>query len=386
MANDLLSTDIYFDRIHPSLPMLHRARHLAAMDLSPQQRPPIALRYAMWTLAASVSRKYLNLQEHFYLRARKYTEQAELTGHGEKVVSVAHTQTWILIGVYEFKMMHFPRTWLSIGRAARLAQMMGMHRVDCGPNVEMKQTLNPPRDWIETEERRRTFWMAFCIDRYGTVGTGWPMIIDEQDVRTLPPNFCGVLLICVQITTNLPCTEEDFEQGIVTQSISLDQAMTDPSSTSNLSSLAGVIVTATLFGRLLVHLHRPSADDAEDDPNGEYWTRHRHLDNTLLNTSLHLPTHLRLPAVSPSPNVSFFLWIDLIPEQTGCVEATFGRLEFRAGVSSSPLASLDVIFKKTNLLSDSSVYDVSLFSGHPFFYNTCILLLTKWKRRQSFST
>lgn len=174
-------TQIYFVNIHPSIPIIHQYRFLAALNLSPNTRPPIVLRYAMWTLAATVSSRYQNLHEPFYGRARKYAELVEMSGHGEKVASTALTQAWILIGIYELKLMYYPRVWLSTGRAVRLAQMLGMHRLD-GLNSDLKQTLLPPRDWIEKEERRRTFWMAFCMDRYATVGTGWPVAIDEEDV------------------------------------------------------------------------------------------------------------------------------------------------------------------------------------------------------------
>ncbi|KAK5063225.1 hypothetical protein LTR16_010266, partial [Cryomyces antarcticus] len=66
------------------------------------------------------------------------------------------------------------------GRAVRLAQMMGLHRLD-GVGLDVKQCLPPPRDWTEREERRRTFWMCFCEDRYASIGTGWPMSIEEKD-------------------------------------------------------------------------------------------------------------------------------------------------------------------------------------------------------------
>ena len=143
--------------------MIHKYRFLAFMHLSSNTRPPIALRYAMWALAASITDKYEDFHEHLYTRARKYTEHAEMTGHGEKVHSSWHTQAWVLIAIYEFKMMHFLRAWLSTGRAVRLAQMMGMHRLD-SLGLDVKQTLSPPRDWVEGKERRRTFWMAFCLD------------------------------------------------------------------------------------------------------------------------------------------------------------------------------------------------------------------------------
>ena len=166
--------------------MIHRSRFFAAMDLAPHMRPPIALRYAMWTHVCSITLKYHSLQEPFYRRARKYAESDELIGYGESIITPAHAQCWSLIAAFEFKMMFFPRAWMSCGRATRLCQMMGLHRQD-GRGIDVKQVLLPPRDWVEQEERRRTFWMAFCQDRYFSIGTGWPMIIDERDVSRPAP-------------------------------------------------------------------------------------------------------------------------------------------------------------------------------------------------------
>lgn len=165
--------------------MIHKARFLSSMDLAPHMRPAVSLRYAMWTHACMVSSKYSAYTEHFYARARKYAEMDEMRGHGEGIITVSHAQAWTLIGTYEFKVMYFPRAWMSVGRGARLAQMMGLHRQD-RVGLDVKQTLPPPRDWTDREERRRTFWMAYCQDRYASIGTGWPMTFDEQDVGSFP--------------------------------------------------------------------------------------------------------------------------------------------------------------------------------------------------------
>lgn len=77
----------------------------------------------MWTLAASISEKYMDLKDHFYQRSRKYMEIDALKGFGENIISVAHAQVYILLASYEFKMMHFPRAWMSTGAAIRLCQM-----------------------------------------------------------------------------------------------------------------------------------------------------------------------------------------------------------------------------------------------------------------------
>ncbi|KAI9684761.1 MAG: hypothetical protein M1829_000136 [Trizodia sp. TS-e1964] len=279
-------TKIYFEKIHPSSPMIHRPRYYAAMNLAPNMRPPICLRYAMWCLASSVTEKYIGLQEHFYHRARKYAELDELKGHGETMASIAHSQAWTLMATYEFKMMYFPRAWMSSGRASRLALMLGLHRLD-GAGLDVKQCLPPPKDWTEREERRRTFWMAFCNDRYASIGTGWPMMIEEKD-----------------ILTNLPSSDDSYLRSKSVTTQSLKDALF-PSGASKLSSFAGVVLMACLFGRNLIHLHRPDVDDRDDDLNGEFWKRHRQMDNILLNTALSLPSHLKLPNGLSDPNIVF---------------------------------------------------------------------------------
>jgi hypothetical protein len=276
----------YFEKIHPSLPMIHKARFMAAMDLAPNMRPAVCLRYIMWAHAASVTAKYQNSAEHFYARARKYAEQDEMRGLGESLITLAHCQAWNLIGCYEFKMIAFPRAWMSIGRAASLVMMMGLHRQD-RVGLDVKQTLPPPRDWTDREERRRTFWMAYCQDRYASIGTGWPMRIDEQD-----------------ILTNLPASDSAFITGKSEPTGQLSDIL-NGLGTDTISSFAGVILLATLYGRNLTHLHRPGDNDNDHDVNGEFWKRHRNLDNILLNVALSMPAAIRLPASLNDPNAIF---------------------------------------------------------------------------------
>lgn len=163
---------------------------------------------------------------------------------------------------------------------------VGLHRLD-GAGLDVKQCLPAPRDWTEREERRRTFWMAFCQDRYASIGTGWPMTIDEKD-----------------ILTNMPASEEAFEMSRPETTQTLPEAMT-PAGAGKLSAFGGIVLMACLFGRNLVHLHRPDVDDRDSDLNGEFWKRHRSMDNILLNTSLCLPPNLKLPNGLTNPNIVF---------------------------------------------------------------------------------
>jgi hypothetical protein len=129
--------------------------------------------------------------------------------------------------------------------------------------------------------------MAFCLDRFASIGTGWPMTVDEKD-----------------ILTNLPASDDAFDMSRPEQTPTLAEAM-GPAGAGKISSFAGVALMACLFGRNLVHLHRPDVDDRDHDLNGEFWKRHRQMDNILLNTSLCLPTHLKLPNGLGNANVVF---------------------------------------------------------------------------------
>lgn len=240
----------------------------------------------MWMSACTVLDKYSDLKDLFYQRARKYLEVDYMKGFGEHMISVAHCQTHVILASYEFKMMYFPRAWMSTGQAIRLAQMIGLHRLD-GAGLEVKQCIPPPRDWTEKEERRRTFWMAFCEDRYASIGTGWPMTVDERDISTL-----------------LPSSEEAFEKSRPEAGISLHESMCQ-SGITQLTPFAGIILMACLFGRNLTHLHRPDDDGKDSDMNGEFWTRHRNLDYILLQIVLNLPKQLKLPDGIHNPNVVF---------------------------------------------------------------------------------
>lgn len=84
----------------------------------------------------------------------------------------------------------------------------------------------------------------------------------------------------------------------------LKEAMTADGA-AMLSPFGGVCLMASLFGRNLIHLHRPDVDERDDDLNGEFWRRHRNMDSILLNIQMSLPSHFRLPAGVDNANVVF---------------------------------------------------------------------------------
>jgi hypothetical protein len=85
----------------------------------------------------------------------------------------------------------------------------------------------------------------------------------------------------LQITTNLPTSEEAFENGTAEKTISLEEAFRTEGA-SKISSFAGVIISATLFGHNYQHLHAKGPAERPDDlANGEFWKRHRRMVSSL---------------------------------------------------------------------------------------------------------
>lgn len=62
------------------------------------------------------------------------------------------------------------------------------------------------------------------------------------------------------------------------------------------SSFACTIVVCEGFKGILNHVHRSKPDDRPEDlQNGNFWKRHRELDNNLTSTFMFLPESFRLP-------------------------------------------------------------------------------------------
>lgn len=108
-------------------------------------------------------------------------------GSGEYFITIAHAQAYAILASYEAKAMLFTRAAMSSAKGARLVQMMGLDRLD-GEQDLLPPTLEPPRSWLELEERRRVFWGIFAIDAHASISTGWPSLIRSEDVSVLMPS------------------------------------------------------------------------------------------------------------------------------------------------------------------------------------------------------
>lgn len=102
----------------------------------------------------------------------------------------------------------------------------------------------------------------------------------------------------------MPAFDEAFDNSISQQTQPLSEAITFRDM-SSLSPFGGVVLMAHHFEKCLTHIHQPEPNEQIDDLQGEFWKRHRNMDNALLTTALSLPSHLRLPAGVRNGNVVF---------------------------------------------------------------------------------
>ncbi|KAG6007958.1 hypothetical protein E4U21_005319 [Claviceps maximensis] len=246
----------------------------------PMRKPPMSLQYAIWATAATGHAKYDQYAEIFYKRARHYMEADEMKDHGEHFITIPHAQALCLCAAFEAKLMLFTRAATTCAKAVRLCQMMGLDRLD-GARDDLPPSLGPHTSWEELEERRRVFWGVFATDSHASISTGWPALINPED-----------------IVTRLPASEEAFASGREEVSPFLEQTF----SGSSYSAFAATTIVCQIFRVILKHVHRcKPSDHPEDMLDGPFWNRHRELDNKLSSTFMFLPSKFVLPRALRDP-------------------------------------------------------------------------------------
>ncbi|KAL7941825.1 hypothetical protein V8C42DRAFT_333826 [Trichoderma barbatum] len=264
----------FFSTHYHYMPAIHSGRYFKDFYGSPLKKPPMCLQYAIWAMGALWHPKYDRIAHVFYNRARYYAETDEMKGDGEHFITIPHAQAWALITGYEARAMLYTRASMSGARCCRLVQMLALDKLDSSDD-DFPATLPPPNDWIELEERRRVFWVAFSLDAQGRIATGWSSLIHAEDIMT-----------------RLPASEEAFASGQEEDTPFLEEALKGAS----YGGFSGSLILNHILKSIMSHVHliKPS-DQPEDAINGAFWRRHRHIDNQLSCLFMFMPDRFRLP-------------------------------------------------------------------------------------------
>jgi hypothetical protein len=143
-----------------------------------------ALQYAMWTLAMSQSTQFELMRDALYTETRYLLESLDRNENEFGIIHIEQIQAWILITYYEFLRSNYRRGWVSAGRVFRLVQLLRLHEID-GPSSCLGLFPEDPHVW---EEKRWTFWVAYCLDRLVSLSHGLPLTLNEEVVcKVLQP-------------------------------------------------------------------------------------------------------------------------------------------------------------------------------------------------------
>lgn len=161
--NTVIRDRIYWEQVHPFAPIIHQRRYFSWSRRSERSAAQTALQYSMWALAASTAPDYpqLNVDQLYRcaVRALQAVENTSEPGGLKQSDEVEQVQAQLLLSMYELKHIDFRQGFITAGCAFRLIQLGWFQDLISGSNTF------PPMDWTGLEEKRRTFWLAYYLDR-----------------------------------------------------------------------------------------------------------------------------------------------------------------------------------------------------------------------------
>ncbi|KAL4807214.1 fungal-specific transcription factor domain-containing protein [Aspergillus unguis] len=162
-------------------------------------------------------------------------------------LTVEVVQTLNMLAIVDYTVGHVSSAWLKVGLAARISQ-------DLRLMIDPSDALPFP----EQEERRRTFWSGYLLDRLISCGKSRPLCFHDDD--------CHV---------RLPCDEETLRTGQVQPTHTLHELLRWDSEIYHdqpPSPFGLVILMASIFGRCTRYMHRECNPDKTPpwDTNSEF--------------------------------------------------------------------------------------------------------------------
>jgi hypothetical protein len=189
------------------VPILHKSRYFAwASDID---CPPAktCLRFAMWTLTTATSAHFSTLGDALYATTRRLLETQDMpdeaglpwrTNTGTCAVELEFIQAWLLLVHFEFLRKPKYQAVLTYQRAFWILQLSNLFQIDAsegGPPIKSADLTSSPSnhrrelnadDWITTEGKRRTLWVAFIFDKLASMLKGRHVLLHEETVGLQP--------------------------------------------------------------------------------------------------------------------------------------------------------------------------------------------------------
>lgn len=197
LPTDLVNSlvDIYFERIHPWIPVLHVRQFHQQLSTSEGRRKLNTILQAI----TSVCVRFTNDPRLGEADARRQLAQSNRQAvilQSMETFSVENLQALIICAFDTIGSGRGPSAWSIVGSMARTVEQLqlSIEDEDLSPSlkdtqvlVKRMQFLRPCKNWSEREERRRVFWNVFFMDRFCSIATGWNVCLTSAEVKRRLP-------------------------------------------------------------------------------------------------------------------------------------------------------------------------------------------------------
>lgn len=173
--------DIFFNYYHNYLPCIHRKTLTERVKsrLESAQSSPL-----LWAVLAVAAPAHPNL--HLQALQSRWLAKARSTFDTNLNSSTFPTQSLqaaVFIIFQAYISADLTDAWFFLGKSCRLANLLGIDRVDCTRSERLISLAPRPRDAIETEEQRKTIWALFFLDRSLSCLAGFSLAIDDRNYQ-----------------------------------------------------------------------------------------------------------------------------------------------------------------------------------------------------------
>ncbi|RIA86805.1 fungal-specific transcription factor domain-containing protein [Glomus cerebriforme] len=251
----------FFRYIDIQMSMFHEATFMRQLR---QNKVSSFLVFAMCAVSSRYATHPSIVHDPPYLAGTQFASMAtKMILQSFDYPSVEFVQAFILLALHMFGVCKGPRAWMYIGMAVRMAQEIGLHKIDeVPPGGQQPTKIKSEAAFIHKETRRRTFWACFLLDRYTACAVGRPTLIDEDD--------CDVRLPCNEAIWNY---DHPFSKSLIEEYYKEVHVKRESRITLKNNGLCACFISAAaLLGRVTQFVNRSKPPNSLPpwDPQSEF--------------------------------------------------------------------------------------------------------------------
>ena len=198
----LLRLELYFSKVQPAFPLLHRPRVLAEFTKHPPNSGQLfqdlkfesaLLLNCIFALAARFSEI-----EDFWacepsMRGNRFGKTAQglydmaSRKQNDDHISLKYLQGCVLLTYFQLTSRPSFQAWVGIGLCCRIAYTLSLHQIDRNSDNKASRADILEREWTDQEERRRAWWTIVQMDNFASFIGGRPANLDMARADVLLP-------------------------------------------------------------------------------------------------------------------------------------------------------------------------------------------------------